>query len=76
MILIGAHYTSRIVVAGRELKGIRVRLGLTQAQLAEAVGVTPNTVARWERSEISISEPIARLVRKIASEQPLSKGSN
>ena len=37
-----------------ELKSLRIRLGLTQAALAEAVGVVPNTLARWERGEIGI----------------------
>jgi transcriptional regulator with XRE-family HTH domain len=30
---------------------IRKTLGLTQQQLAETLGVEPNTVARWERGE-------------------------
>ena len=37
-----------------ELKSLRTRLGLTQAALAGAVGVVPNTLARWERGEIGI----------------------
>ena len=36
--------------------------------LAEAVGVTSNTVARWERGGMAISEPAARLLKKIAAE--------
>ena len=37
-----------------ELKSLRSRLGVTQAALAEAVGVVPNTLARWERGELGI----------------------
>ncbi|MYF28611.1 MAG: helix-turn-helix domain-containing protein, partial [Gammaproteobacteria bacterium] len=37
-----------------ELKSLRSRLGFTQAALAEAVGVVPNTLARWERGELGI----------------------
>lgn len=33
---------------------IRVTLGLTQAVMAAAVGVTPNTWARWERGTLAI----------------------
>ena len=49
-------------MTGRELHSIRQKLALTQAALAEAVGVTSNTVARWERGEMAISEPAARLL--------------
>jgi len=50
---------------GKELKRLRKRLALSQAQLAERVGVRSNTLARWERDEISITEPVARLLRLI-----------
>ncbi len=33
---------------------IRALLGLTQAAMAAAIGVTPNTWARWERSTLAI----------------------
>lgn len=53
---------------GKTLRGIRKRLGWTQVQLAKAVGLTPNTIARQERDEVTIGEPLARLV-KILSQQ-------
>ena len=43
-------------MTGVELKSLRSRLGLTQAALAEAVGVVPNTLARWERGELGIPD--------------------
>jgi DNA-binding transcriptional regulator YiaG len=52
-----------------EIRALREKLGWTQMALAEAVGVTSNTVARWERGEMAISEPAARLLQKIAAEQ-------
>jgi len=52
---------------GEELKSIRKKLGWTQAKMAEAVGVDPNSVARWERNEVSIREPIARLIRTVTT---------
>ena len=52
-----------------EIRALREKLGWTQVALAEAIGVTSNTVARWERGEMAISEPAARLLQKIAAEQ-------
>jgi transcriptional regulator with XRE-family HTH domain len=57
-------------VTGNELRQIRKRAGLTQAQLAERVGVTRNTIARQERNEIGIGEPLARLIRLLATARP------
>ena len=62
--------TSRIVRAmtGKELKSIRKSLGLTQADFAALVGVAPNSIARQERGEMGIREPLARLVRLMANQ--------
>ena len=62
------QYTRRIVrdMEGAEVRRIRLKLGFTQAQLAEKVGVASNTVARWERGELGIGEPAARLMRLLA----------
>jgi len=51
-----------------ELKQIRSRLGVTQTQLAEQLGVTQNTVARWEMGARGIPEPTARLIERLAAE--------
>lgn len=56
-------------MSGEELLKIRKKLKWTQAQLAESVGVTWNSVARWERGELGISEPAARLIRRILAEE-------
>jgi transcriptional regulator with XRE-family HTH domain len=39
---------------GKTLKEKRNELSLTQEQLANELGVTANTVARWERDEMKI----------------------
>jgi len=57
---------------GKELKQIRLKLGLTQKQMAERIGLQRNTIARMERSEIGISEPVARLARLILYVQQLN----
>jgi non-specific serine/threonine protein kinase len=38
---------------GQELRSRRQALGLTQAAMAAMLEVTPNTLARWERSEVA-----------------------
>jgi DNA-binding transcriptional regulator YiaG len=54
-------------VTGNELKQIRKRLGLTQPELADRIGVHWNTLARWERDEVPIRESMSRLIRSIAA---------
>jgi DNA-binding transcriptional regulator YiaG len=54
-------------MSGEELRRVRRRLGLTQVELAKQLGTAANTVARWERGVLGIGEPVARLVRFVAS---------
>jgi DNA-binding transcriptional regulator YiaG len=35
-------------ITGTEIKSAREALNITQAELAEAIGVVANTVAKWE----------------------------
>ena len=58
-------YPARIVpdVRGSELRAIRDRLRLTQAEMAVRLGVHWNTQARYERDELPVPEPVARLAR-------------
>lgn len=57
---------------GNELRLIRNRLGLTQVRLAQAVDVTANTVARWERGELRISPSMESRMKEIAAKGPSS----
>jgi transcriptional regulator with XRE-family HTH domain len=60
-------------MTGPQLRRIRKQLGLTQVALAERIGVTSTSLARWERGEIGISEPVARLVQLLAQQTPRPK---
>ena len=51
---------------GSELREIRGRLQFTQQEMADYVGLHSNSIARMERGELSITEPVARLVQLIA----------
>lgn len=56
-------------MTGPDLRTIRLRLGLTQAQLAKRLCITPNSLARQERGEIGIRESVAELARRIQEEE-------
>ena len=50
---------------GKELRAIRTKLRWTQMDMAKALKVAGNTVARWERGERPISASMAKLVEII-----------
>ena len=53
------------MMKGSELRAIREKLGWTQVEMATALRVTPNTVARWERAERTISDAMAKLIETV-----------
>ena len=67
------YVTYSSYMTGVQLRRIRHRLGLTQAAMALRIGVAPNSVARWERGEMKITEPVARLVTLLGQSVSLSK---
>ncbi|HVG31324.1 MAG TPA: helix-turn-helix domain-containing protein [Pyrinomonadaceae bacterium] len=52
-------------MTGTQIKDLRKALGYTQAKLAEEVGVTANTVARYERDELKPSPPVLKLLKLV-----------
>ena len=50
-------------MTGEQIKELRKSLGYTQAKLAEEVGLTPNTIARYERDELKPSPPVLKLLK-------------
>jgi putative transcriptional regulator len=57
-------------MTANKLKAMRARLGLTQEELAKQLGVTPNTVARWEQGIHAISPVVDRLLKVLACQIP------
>jgi putative transcriptional regulator len=57
-------------VEAKELRAIRERMGLLQAQLADRLGVTQGALSRWESGSRRIPEPVARLLVRLAEEMP------
>ena len=60
-------------MTGIQIKELRKSLGYTQARLAEEVGLTPNTIARYERDELKPSPPVLKLLRLLELSKELSK---
>ena len=60
-------------MTGAQIKELRKSLGYTQARLAEEVGLTPNTIARYERDELKPSPPVLKLLRLLEMSKELSK---
>ena len=52
-------------MTGTQIKDLRKALGYTQAKLAEEVGVTANTIARYERDELKPSPPVLKLLKLV-----------
>jgi len=40
-----------------DLRRRRTELGMTQAKLADALGVHPLTISRWERAALGVEHP-------------------
>lgn len=53
------------ISAPQEIKQMRVLSGLTQEKFAEKVGVTSNTVSRWERGLQSPHYAIYKAMRQM-----------
>jgi len=56
-------------VTPEALRRLRRHLKITQAELAATLGVRSETVARWEIGSRRISEPMARLIERVAAER-------
>lgn len=48
-----------------ELRALRLRLNLTQSQMAEKLGITLSAVFKLESGENNMSKPVAMLASKM-----------
>lgn len=54
-----------------DVRQLRRLLNVSQAQLADMLGVAPNTVARWERGELGMSRTSVRLLELFRSKDSI-----
>ena len=57
-----------------EVKQLRAKLGMTQQELADKLGVTQTSVARWEMGMHQIEEPTARLLKLLVKIEKNQRG--
>ncbi|MEM6780294.1 MAG: transcriptional regulator [Pseudomonadota bacterium] len=55
--------TSQNKISPKEIRFLRVEMGLSQKNLAACLGVEAQTIARWEKNECAIPGPAERLLR-------------
>ena len=67
-----AHQRNQSYIDGHRLAERRKALGLTQAQVAEKMGVTKSRVSQVERGEVSTIEVVARYVQAIGGQIQIS----
>ena len=60
------------IVIGATIKHLREKKGITQAELAETIGVTDKAVSKWETAkglpDITLMEPLAKALGVSLSE--------
>jgi DNA-binding transcriptional regulator YiaG len=61
-------------MTAKQVRDARKSLDLTQDQFAALIGVSRNTIARWEMDDASdharrVSTPMARLIERVVQEQ-------
>lgn len=67
-----AHQRNQVFIDARRLAERRSALGLTQADVADRMGVTKSRVSQIERGEVSTVDVIARYVQAIGGQLQIS----
>ena len=69
-----SEYRKRVAavhyMTGLEIKLMRKQYGLSQALLAYTLGMTVDSVSKWERGEIKPSGPALRILNTLAAKGP------
>jgi len=58
------------VMSAFEIKAARIRYGLSQSSLAYMLGMSVDSVSKWERGEITPSGPALRILNTFAAKGP------
>lgn len=58
----------RLDLGPEDVLRLRRRMGMTQRQFADIVGVDPITVSRWERGETKVSMAYSTHIRQVTDE--------
>ena len=62
--VIGMHIVRhKKTLSAKEMKFLRRQMNFTQRELGNAMGVTAQTIARYEKDEAPVSGPVNRLIR-------------
>ena len=61
----------RVSSWGQIIRDARIAKGLTQTELADELGVSQSTIARWEKGEYLIGDNVARLFDTLGIEANL-----
>lgn len=54
-------------MSGEEIKQVRVKCGLSQASLTHTLGMTVDSVSKWERGEVTPGGPALRILNMLAA---------
>jgi transcriptional regulator with XRE-family HTH domain len=52
-----------------QLKRLRLKMKLSQGDLAQLIGMDANTLSRAERGELAVREPNARMIQLLAEDE-------
>ena len=57
-------------MSGEEIKAMRTRFGMSKSLLAHTMGMSKESVSKWERNEIKPSGPALRILNTLATKGP------